>query len=110
MDALSIKDKFTLETTRSIREDYLHQNAFHDVDTYASIEKQFRMLKLILLFHHEGQKALGEGAFFKDITNLPVKERIAKAKLILENNLGEFDIIEADVKKQVAAILMNGGI
>ncbi|MDF2891877.1 MAG: V-type synthase subunit, partial [Clostridia bacterium] len=79
VDALSLKDKFTLETTKSIREDYLHQNAFHDIDTYASIQKQFKMLKLILMFHHEGQKALSEGAFFKDLTNLPVRERIAKA-------------------------------
>ena len=110
IDALSIKDKFTLETTKSIREDYLHQNAFHDIDTYASIQKQFRMLKAILMFHNEGQKALSEGAFFKDITNLPVRERIAKAKLILENNLAEFDNIEADIRKEVASTLTNGGI
>jgi V/A-type H+/Na+-transporting ATPase subunit A len=110
LDALSIKDKFTLETTRSIREDYLHQNAFHDIDTYASIQKQFRMLKLILMFQHEGQKALSEGAFFKDLTNLPVRERIAKAKLILENNLAEFDNIEADIRKEVSSTLTNGGV
>ena len=109
IDALSLKDKFTLETTKSIREDYLHQNAFHDIDTYASIQKQFRMLKLILVFHNEGQKALSEGAFFKDLTNLPVRDKIAKAKLILENNLSEFDNIEADVKKEVASTLTNGG-
>ena len=110
LDALSIKDKFTLETTRSIREDYLHQNAYHEIDTYTSIQKQFRMLKLILMFQHEGQKALSEGAFFKDLTNLSVRERIAKSKLILENNLSEFDIIEADIKKEVAATLTNGGM
>jgi V/A-type H+-transporting ATPase subunit A len=110
LDALSIKDKFTLETTRSIREDYLHQNAFHDIDTYSSIQKQFRMLKLILMFQHEGQKALSEGAFFKDLTNLPIRERIAKSKLILENNLSEFDIIEAEIKKEVASTLTNGGM
>jgi V/A-type H+-transporting ATPase subunit A len=110
LDALSIKDKFTLETTRSIREDYLHQNAFHDIDTYSSIQKQFRMLKLILMFQHEGQKALSEGAFFKDLTNLPIRERIAKSKLILENNLSEFDIIEAEIRKEVASTLTNGGM
>ena len=110
LDALSIKDKFTLETTRSIREDYLHQNAFHEIDTYSSIHKQFRMLKLILMFQHEGQKALSEGAFFKDLTNLPIRERIAKSKLILENNLSEFDIIEADIRKEVASTLTNGGM
>jgi V/A-type H+-transporting ATPase subunit A len=110
LDALSIKDKFTLETTRSIREDYLHQNAFHDIDTYSSIQKQFRMLKLILMFQHEGQKALSEGAFFKDLTNLPIREKIAKSKLILENNLSEFDIIEAEIRKEVASTLTNGGM
>lgn len=110
LDALSIKDKFTLETTRSIREDYLHQNAFHDIDTYSSIQKQFKMLKIILMFQHEGQKALSEGAFFKDLTNLPVRERIAKAKLILENNLAEFDNIEADIRKEVSSTLTNGGV
>lgn len=110
LDALSIKDKFTLETTRSIREDYLHQNAYHEIDTYTSIHKQFRMLKLILMLHNEGQKVLSEGAFFKDLLNLPVREKIAKAKLILENNLAEFDNIEANIKKEVASTLTNGGM
>ncbi len=110
LDALSIKDRFTLETSKSLREDYLHQNAFHDIDTFASIQKQFRMLKLILMFHNEGHKALSEGALYKDIVNLPIRERIAKSKLILESNLSEFDTIEADVRKQVASTLSNGGI
>lgn len=110
VDALSLKDRFTLECAKSIREDYLHQNAFHDIDTFSSIQKQYRMLKAILLFYHEGHKALSEGAFFKDLANLPVRERIAKAKLILENNLSEFDALEADIKKEVASTLGNGGI
>ncbi len=110
IDALSLKDRFTLECAKSIREDYLHQNAFHDIDTFSSIKKQYRMLKSILLFYHEGHKALSEGAFFKDLANLPVRERIAKSKLILENNLSEFDALEADIKKEVASTLGNGGI
>ncbi len=109
-DALSLKDRFTLEVTKTIREDYLHQNAFHEIDTYTSIQKQFRMLKAILLFYHEGQRVLSEGALFKELSNLPVRERIAKAKLILENNLSEFDALEADIRKQVASTLSNGGI
>jgi V/A-type H+-transporting ATPase subunit A len=109
-DALSIKDRFTLEVSKTIREDYLHQNAFHDIDTYTSIHKQYRMLKAILLFYHEGQKALSEGALFKELSNLAVREKIAKSKLILENNLEEFDALEADIKKQVASTLSNGGI
>jgi len=109
-DALSIKDRFTLEITKTIREDYLHQNAFHEIDTYTSIQKQFRMLKAIILFFHEGQRALSEGAIFKEISGLPVREKIAKAKLIPENNLEEFDALEADIRKQVASTLSNGGI
>jgi len=109
-DALSIKDRFTLEVAKTIREDYLHQNAFHEIDTYTSIQKQYRMLKAILLFYHEGQRALSEGALFKELANLPVREKIAKSKLILENNLSEFDALEADIKKQVASTLSNGGI
>jgi V/A-type H+-transporting ATPase subunit A len=109
-DALSIKDRFTLEVTKTIREDYLHQNAFHEVDTYTSIHKQYRMLKAILLFYHEGQKALSEGALFKELSNIPVREKIAKSKLIPESNVEEFDALEADIRKQVASTLSNGGM
>lgn len=109
-DALSIKDRFTLEVAKTIREDYLHQNAFHEIDTYTSIHKQYRMLKAILLFYHEGQRALSEGAMFKEIANLPIRENIAKSKMILEDNIGEFDALEAEIKKQVASTLSNGGI
>ncbi len=110
IDALSIKDRFTLEVAKTIREDYLHQNAFHEIDTYTSIHKQYRMLRAILLFYHEGQRALSEGALFKDLENLQVRERIARSKMILEDNLDEFDALEAEIKKQVASTLSNGGI
>lgn len=108
-DALSLKDRFTLEASKSIREDYLHQNAFHEIDTYTSIHKQYRMLRAILLFYHEGQKALSEGAFYKELTTLPVREDIAKAKLILENDIESFDVLEAKIKDQIASILSKGG-
>ena len=110
IDALSIKDRLTLEIAKTLREDYLHQNAFHEIDTYTSIKKQYRMLKAILLFSHEGQKALSEGAIFKEIADLPVREKIARAKMIPENNLDEFDALEAEIKKQVASTLANGGM
>ena len=110
IDALSIGDRWILESAKSIREDYLHQNAFHDIDTYTSIHKQYRMLKAILVFHKEGIKALDAGASFREITNLPVKEDIARAKLILENNLDAFDSIEKDIKQQMASIVSNGGV
>ncbi len=110
IDALSIKDRLTLESAKTLREDYLHQNAFHEIDTFTSIKKQHRMLKLILMFNEEGQKVLETGALFKDISNLPIREKIAKSKLILENDLQEFDLIEAELKDQMASLVPNGGM
>lgn len=110
IDALSIKDRWTLETTKSIREDYLHQDAFHEIDTYTSAHKMEKMMHLILSLHREGQKALAEGALFKDLTQLPVRERISRSKFIVESNLVEFDNLEAEIKKQVAGTLSIGGI
>ena len=78
IDALSLEDRLTLETSRSIREDYLHQNAFHEVDTYTSLNKQYKLLRLILEFHKQGQRALEAGAEFSEIVNLPVRERIGR--------------------------------
>ncbi|MDI3535066.1 MAG: V/A-type H+/Na+-transporting ATPase subunit [Thermosediminibacterales bacterium] len=110
IDALSIKDRLTLETTKSIREDYLHQNAFHDVDTYASLKKQYNMLKLILMFHEQAQKALDAGASFKDIVDLPVREKIARAKYIPEDRIDEIIAIQKDIKEQLEGLVAEGGM
>ena len=67
VDALSKEERMVLETSKSLREDFLHQNAFHEVDTYASMEKQFKMLKNILIFHHLGMDALKQGASMSDV-------------------------------------------
>jgi V/A-type H+-transporting ATPase subunit A len=80
IDALSWKDRLTMEVARSIREDYLHQNAFDEVDTYTSLDKQFRMLRLILEFGNKGRAALDTGANLSQIISLPVRERIGRAK------------------------------
>jgi len=109
IDALSLGDRLTLETTKSIREDFLHQNAFHDIDSYTSVHKMYRMLKAMALCHQLCKDALSRGALFKDLVNLSVREKIAKSKLILEDNLHEFDSLEAEIKEQVAATLQNGG-
>ncbi|MBR4020444.1 MAG: V-type ATP synthase subunit A, partial [Firmicutes bacterium] len=82
VDALSFDDRIKLETSKSIREDYLHQNAFHDVDTYASMNKQYRMLKLITMFYTEGLAALEQGAEFAAISGLAVREEIGRFKYI----------------------------
>jgi V/A-type H+-transporting ATPase subunit A len=110
IDALSEKDRLTLEAARSIREDYLHQNAFHDVDTYTSMSKQYKMLKLVLDFYHLGQKALQEGAYFSKIASLPVRERIARAKYIPEAEISKIDEISAALKEEMEALTRGGGV
>jgi len=109
IDALSLKDRVVLEVAKSIREDFLHQNAFHEVDTYASLQKQYRMLKLIILFYEEANKAVEQGALFSAIENLPVRERIARAKYIDEKDIDQFDDIEKQLKEEIEQILSEGG-
>ena len=97
MDALGGRDKITMDTAKSIREDYLHQNAFHETDTYTSMKKQFKMLKLILEFDHRARGALVENVDVEDILELDVKERIGRSKYIPEERLNEFDEIEDEL-------------
>jgi V/A-type H+-transporting ATPase subunit A len=110
VDALSVKDRLILETARSIREDYLHQNAFHDVDTYTSLDKQFKMLKLILEFHRLGQQALESGAELSQVTNLTVRERIGRAKYIPEDQLDQLDDIMKELREQMSSLMSEGGL
>ena len=86
IDALSTRDRLKLETARSIREDYLHQNAFDAVDTYTSPSKQHRLLKLLLEFYDRGLAALEAGADFSRITALPVRERMGRYKYCAEKD------------------------
>jgi len=105
VDALSPSDKLTLEVAKSIREDYLHQNAFHDVDTYTSLTKQYRMLKLIMDFYYLAKKALDSGADIKDIFNLSVREQIGRAKYSPEEQVNEvFRNIENELSSQMEAL------
>ncbi|MBO4562826.1 MAG: V-type ATP synthase subunit A [Clostridia bacterium] len=85
IDALSTRDRLKLETARSIREDYLHQNAFDSVDTYTSPSKQHALLKLLLDFYDRGEAALENGADFNRISALPVRERMGRYKYCPEN-------------------------
>ena len=110
MDALSWKDRLTMEVARSIREDYLHQNAFDEVDTYTSPAKQFRMLHLILLFGERGRAALDAGATLNAVLDLPVREQIGKAKFIPEGEIARFNKIESDLSSQTAALIEQGGM
>ncbi len=110
IDALSWDDRLTMEVARSIREDYLHQNAFDEVDTYTSLEKQQLMLQLILAYSHKGHDALKKGATLSGVLNLPVRDRIARAKYVLEEDLNDFDAYESDLNSQIAALTDEGGL
>ena len=109
VDSLSHSDRLILETARSIREDFLHQNSFHEVDTYTSLHKQYRMLKLILTFYHEAGEAIKQGVPIQKITKLDVVERIGRAKYIEEPNVDKsYDEIEADMKQEVRELMKKG--
>lgn len=109
VDSLSHSDRLILETARSIREDFLHQNSFHDVDTYTSLHKQYRMLKLILTFYQEAQVAIKAEVPIQKITKLNVIERIGRAKYIEEVNVDKsYDGIEQDIKAEMAELLSKG--
>lgn len=87
-ESLSSKERLSLESARSIREDFLHQNAFHPQDTYTSLKKQYHMLQAILHFHNLGLRALEEGKELEDITGLEVREKISKLKFLPEDDKG----------------------
>ena len=108
MDALGAKDRLTMETAKSIREDYLHQNAFHEVDTYTSLEKQYKMMKLILGFYHAATEALEEGVELNDLLKLPVREQIGRSKYIEEAHIDRFDEIQRNIKKQINELAAKG--
>jgi hypothetical protein len=85
-EALSPRDRLSLESARSIREDYLHQNAFHEVDTFTSMSKQYEMLKTVLHFHHQGLEAIEADVDTDEIFKLAVREDIARMKYIPEDS------------------------
>jgi V/A-type H+-transporting ATPase subunit A len=105
IDALSREERMVLETAKSLREDFLHQNAFHEVDTYASMDKQFRMLKTIVKFHHAGMEALKKGAPMNDLFNLKVREQIARMRYLEEKQIDDINKLENVIKEQINAIV-----
>lgn len=108
VDSLSYGDRLKLEATRSIREDYLHQNAFHDIDTYTSLAKQYKLLKLILKYYNDGMQALQDGADFKSLSELPVREKIGRFKYIEENDISvAYDNIVKQLNEEISALLAS---
>lgn len=110
IDALSDKDQLLLEISKSLREDYLQQNAFDAVDTFTSREKQFEMLQTILLFHDEGQKALELGAYLTEIYQGTerLRDKIARMKYLPEDDLEGIRKLESEIKDTMKEILQKG--
>ena len=108
MDALSAGDRLKMETARSIREDFLHQLAFHEVDTYTSLEKQLLMMRLILAFHDTADKALCEGGDIERIASLSVREQIGRFKYVEEKDIQtEFAKISEEITKQMQTTIVK---
>lgn len=112
VDSLSGRDQLTLETSKQLREDYLQQNAFDDVDTFTSREKQYQMLKTIVLFHEEGQKALELGAYLPEIMagTVQLRDRIARMKYVPEDAIESIIALEKEIKETMRTILQKGGM
>ncbi|HSW35225.1 MAG TPA: V-type ATP synthase subunit A [Candidatus Limnocylindrales bacterium] len=112
VDSLSPRERLILETAKSIREDFLHQNATHEVDTYSSLAKQCQMLELILQFHHGALAIVEKGAIdlnLEQLFALTVRERIARAKYIPETELATLTGIAEEITAQLATLAGEGG-
>ncbi|MEW5804565.1 MAG: V-type ATP synthase subunit A [bacterium] len=105
-ESLSPLDQLTLSMAKSIREDFLYQNAFHKQDSYTSLEKQYSMLKLIIQTYHQFQKALETGCCsLAQLTGLPIMEKLARMKFLEEKDLSVFDSYREDLKNQIASFM-----
>ena len=106
MDALSPTDRLKMEAARSIREDFLHQNSFHEIDTYTSLEKQHNMMKLVLAFYNESLEALDKGADINQLIKMTVRERIGRYKYTLDENLtSEYEAITNELAVEIAGTI-----
>lgn len=109
VDALSKEERMVLETSKSIREDFLHQNSFHEIDTYASMDKQFKMLRNILTFHSLGMQVLKRGGTMRSVFELPIREEISRMRYTEENELAKLDELETRIKSELGKLLAMGG-
>lgn len=108
MDALSAPDRLTLEAARSIREDYLHQNAFHETDTYTSLDKQYYMMSALMEYYDRAGAALNAGADIEKIVALPSRERIGRLKYVTEEKVkSEFDEIIKQLDSELDEAVKN---
>ena len=106
MDALSSRDRLKMEAARSIREDFLHQNSFDEIDTYTSLEKQLDMMKLVIAYYEKCDEALDKGSNIQALIKLPVREKIGRYKYVHEDNIKpEFDAVMNELDKEIADTL-----
>ena len=104
MDALSPTDRLKMEAARSIREDFLHQNSFHEIDTYTPLRKQYLMMKLVLAFYEKSVDALNKGADMNALIAMPVREKIGRYKYTTDDDIeSEYKNVEEELDKEVAA-------
>ena len=104
MDALSPGDRLKMEAARSIREDFLHQNSFHEIDTYTSLKKQHMMMKLVMAFYEKAVEALSGGASLQDLINMPVREQIGRFKYVHEDDLDtEYEKVNQELDAEISA-------
>lgn len=109
MDALSAPDRLKLEAARSIREDFLHQNAFHETDTYTSLDKQYKMMHLVLAYFDLSTMALKNGADIEKLVSLPVRERVGRFKYVQnENAEKEYEDIMLNLEKSINNLTTKG--
>ncbi|GAH73487.1 unnamed protein product, partial [marine sediment metagenome] len=109
VDALSPEDRLILEGAKSIREDFLHQNAFHELDTYASLEKQYKMLAVCLFNYNKAKEALSRGAAFNDIVKMKVREKISRMRYLPESELSIIDRLQDEVTEEFKKLANPGG-
>ena len=106
MDALSASDRLKMEAARSIREDFLHQNSFHEVDTYTSLDKQYMMMDLVLAYYDQSVEALEKGAKLQNLINLPVREQIGRFKYVTEDEIRkEYEKVTEELHIEIANAL-----
>ena len=106
MDALSPKDRLKMEAARSIREDFLHQNSFDEIDTYTSLKKQYYMMKLVYAYYEEGARALDQGADINALVKLPAREQIGRYKYTPEKEIdGAYQKITEELSRQMADLV-----
>lgn len=106
MDALSAGDRLKMEAARSIREDFLHQNSFHEIDTYTSLKKQHLMMKLVLGFYDKSVEALKEGAAVNDLIKMSVREQIGRYKYTPEDQLDtQYEVVVKELAAEISGLI-----